>query len=161
MAAYVIAERTDQWDPQVFAAYGPLAAASIAKFGGRYLAKGDRIGLLEGDDGSAPLAMAVLEFPSVEQARAWFASDDYQEAAAIRRGGAKNRFLLIEGEGQAERPSPARRPCLAETGPNVPTIKPTPAKRLPDTAKSETADRLPREYLALYCRYFVMKWLRN
>ena len=25
------------------------------------------------------------------------ASDDYQKAAAIRRGGAKNRFLLIAG----------------------------------------------------------------
>jgi uncharacterized protein (DUF1330 family) len=98
MVAYVIAERTDQWDPDVFAAYGPLAADSIAKFGGRYLAKGDRIGLLEGE-GPAPLAMAVLEFPSVEQAKAWFASDDYQKAAAIRRNGAKNRFLLIEGQG--------------------------------------------------------------
>jgi uncharacterized protein (DUF1330 family) len=96
MVAYVIAERLDQWDPEVFAAYGPLAAASIARFGGRYLAKGDRIDLLEGE-GPAPLAMAVLEFPNVEQARAWFASDDYQQAAAIRRGGAKNRFLLIEG----------------------------------------------------------------
>jgi uncharacterized protein (DUF1330 family) len=96
MVAYVIAERLDQWIPEVFAAYGPLAAASIARFGGRYLAKGDRIGLLEGD-GPAPLAMAVLEFPTAEQARAWFASEDYQKAAAIRRGGATNRFLLIEG----------------------------------------------------------------
>ena len=82
----------------MFAAYGPLAAASIAQFGGRYLAKGAQLDLLEGD-GPAPLAMAVLEFPSLEQARAWFASEDYQKAAAIRRGGAKNRFLLIEGRG--------------------------------------------------------------
>jgi len=95
MVAYVIAERVDQWDASVFADYAPLAAASIARFGGRYLAKGSELDLLEG--GPAPLAMAVLEFPSVEQARAWFASDDYQAAAAIRRGGAKNRFLLIEG----------------------------------------------------------------
>ena len=98
MVAYVIAERVDQWDTEVFAAYGPLAAASIARFGGRYLAKGGRIELLEGE-GPAPLAMAVLEFPNREQAEAWFASDDYQKAAAIRRGGAKNRFLLIDGQG--------------------------------------------------------------
>lgn len=96
MVAYVIAERIDQWDPEVFAAYAPLAAASIARFGGRYLAKGERIGLLEGD-GPAPLAMAVLEFPSRAQAEAWFTSEDYQTAAAVRRGGASNRFLLIEG----------------------------------------------------------------
>jgi uncharacterized protein (DUF1330 family) len=100
MVAYVIAERIDQWNPEVFAAYGPLAAASIAKFGGLYLAKSDQLGLLEGPGpGPAPLAMAVLEFPSVEQARAWFASEDYQKAAAIRRGGARNRFLLIDGQG--------------------------------------------------------------
>lgn len=98
MVAYVIAERVDQWDGEVFAAYGPLAAASIAKFGGRYLAKGVELDLLEGA-GPAPLAMAVLEFPNAERARAWFASDDYQKAAAIRRGGASNRFLLIDGEG--------------------------------------------------------------
>lgn len=95
MVAYVIAERLEQWDPEVFAAYGPLAAASIARFGGRYLAKGADIGLLEGD--GAPLAMAVLEFPSRERAEAWFASDDYQAAANIRRGGARNRFLVIDG----------------------------------------------------------------
>ena len=98
MVAYVIAERIEQWDPEVFAAYGPLAAASIAKFGGRYLARSSEIRLLEGD-GPAPLGGAVLEFPSVEQAKAWFASEDYQKAAAIRRGGARNRFLLIEGAG--------------------------------------------------------------
>jgi uncharacterized protein (DUF1330 family) len=95
MVAYVIAERTEQWDESVFAAYGPLAAASIEKFGGRYLAKGADIGLLEGD--GRPLAMAVLEFPSRAQAEAWFASEDYQAAAKIRRGGARNRFLVIEG----------------------------------------------------------------
>lgn len=97
MVAYVIAERLEQWDPAVFADYGPLAAASIAKFGGRYLAKTDKIDLLEGE--GAPLAGAILEFPSVEQAEAWFASEDYQKAAAIRRGGAKNRFILIPGAG--------------------------------------------------------------
>ena len=96
MVAYVIAERIEQWDPAVFADYGPLAAASIARFGGRYLARTDRIEVLEGG-GVAPLATAVLEFPNVDQAEAWFASEDYQKAAAIRRGGARNRFLLIPG----------------------------------------------------------------
>jgi len=94
MVAYVIAERIEQWDDTVFAAYGTLAKASIERFGGRYLAKGSDIGLLEGQ--GRPLAMAVLEFPSRAQAEAWFASDDYQAAARLRRGGAKNRFLVIE-----------------------------------------------------------------
>ena len=98
MVAYVIAERTRQWDKGVFAEYGPLAAASIARFGGRYLAKSEQIAGLEGAD-APPLAMALIEFPSRAQARAWFASDDYQRAAQIRRGGAENRFVLLDGPG--------------------------------------------------------------
>ena len=96
MVAYVVAERTRQWDPGVFAEYGPLAAASIARFGGRYLAKSEQIAALEGAE-APPLAMALIEFPSRAQAQAWFDSDEYQRAARIRRGGAENRFVLLEG----------------------------------------------------------------
>ena len=95
MVAYVIAERLQQWDPEVFAAYGPLAAASIARFGGRYLARTEAAIGLEGP--AAPLAMAVIEFPSLDQAQAWFRSEEYQRAASIRRAGAQNRFLVVEG----------------------------------------------------------------
>jgi uncharacterized protein (DUF1330 family) len=96
MVAYVIGLRTEQWNREVFAAYGPLATASVAKFGGRFLARSEQLEMLEGE-GPPPLAMAVVEFPDADQARAWFASEDYQKAAAIRRGGAKNRFLLVDG----------------------------------------------------------------
>jgi uncharacterized protein (DUF1330 family) len=96
MVAYVIAERVREWDGAVFKKYGPLAAASIERFGGRYLARSDKTVALEGGE-APPLAMAVIEFPSLEQAQAWFASDEYQQAASIRRQGAQNRFLLVQG----------------------------------------------------------------
>ena len=95
MVAYVIAERLHEWDRDVFTAYGPLAAASIARFGGRYLARTEGAIGLEGPP--APLAMAVIEFPSLDQAQAWFRSEEYQRAAGIRRGGAQNRFVVVEG----------------------------------------------------------------
>lgn len=99
--AFVIAERLKEWDVHVFERYGPLAAASIARFGGRYLALSDQVKTLEGP--SPPLAMAVIEFPSLEQAHAWYSSNDYQTAAAIRRSGAENRFILISEGAAAER----------------------------------------------------------
>lgn len=98
--AFVIAERLREWDTGVFERYGPLAAASIARFGGRYLALSDRVTSLEGP--SPPLAMAVIEFPSLEQAQAWYASDEYQAAAAIRRSGAENRFIVLSEGAAAE-----------------------------------------------------------
>ena len=95
MVAYVIAERLEEWDRSVFADYRPLAAASIARFGGRYLALSDDAMTLEGA-ASGTSAMAVIEFPSMAQAQAWYRSEDYQLAAAIRRRGARNRFVLLE-----------------------------------------------------------------
>ncbi|GAB2566339.1 DUF1330 domain-containing protein [Dyella jejuensis] len=99
MKAFVIAERLKEWDTSVFATYGPLAAASIAKFGGRYLALSTAIVSLEGP--SPPLAIGVIEFPSVEQARNWYASNEYQDAALIRRSGAENRFILVAEDAAA------------------------------------------------------------
>lgn len=100
MRAFVIAERLKEWDTSVFATYGPLAAASIAKFGGRYLALSTTIVSLEGPP--APLAVGVIEFPSLEQAQKWYASSDYQDAAMIRRSGAENRFILVAEDAAAQ-----------------------------------------------------------
>ncbi|HEY0179007.1 MAG TPA: DUF1330 domain-containing protein [Dokdonella sp.] len=105
MKAFVIAERLKEWDAAVFDSYGPLAAASIARFGGRYLALSNRPTTLEGPP--PPLAMAVIEFPSIEQARAWYASSDYQNAAEIRRSGAANRFVLLPEGTAAAHPADA------------------------------------------------------
>jgi uncharacterized protein (DUF1330 family) len=50
--------------------------------------------LLEG----APLeGAAVLEFPTIEQARAWYDSPGYQAAAAHRHAGANYRVFIIDG----------------------------------------------------------------
>lgn len=91
--AFVIAERLKEWNTQVFEKYGPLALASIERFGGRYLALSNQVESLEGPP--PPLAMAVIEFPSLELAQAWYASSEYQSAAKIRREGAENRFTLL------------------------------------------------------------------
>jgi len=39
----------------------------------------------------------VLEFPSYQQAKAWYESDGYRVAMAIRRSSSKGSLILVEG----------------------------------------------------------------
>ena len=94
MAAYFIAD-IDVTDPALFEAYRPIAAASIAKHGGKYLVRGGAVTPLEG--GWSPKRLVVLEFPSVEQAKAWYHSADYAEGLKMRAKATVSRVLLVEG----------------------------------------------------------------
>jgi uncharacterized protein (DUF1330 family) len=94
MKAYVIAN-IDVQDPTRYADYIKLTPGSIAPFGGRFIARGGRSQRLEGD---TPVnRLVVLEFPSYEQARAWYDSDGYRVAMAIRQSASKGSLMLVEG----------------------------------------------------------------
>lgn len=82
-------------DPERYAEYVRIAPASIKKYGGRYLARGGRAEAIEGT--YAPKRVVVLEFPSYEQARAWWDSDDYRDARALRQASANADMILVEG----------------------------------------------------------------
>ena len=94
MKAYVIAN-IDVQDPTRYADYIKLTPGTIAPFGGRFIARGGRSERLEGD---TPVnRLVVLEFPSYEQARAWYDSDGYRVAMAIRQSASKGSLMLVEG----------------------------------------------------------------
>jgi hypothetical protein len=59
MAAYVIAD-IQVTDPTSYDQYRPLAAASVARFGGRFAVRGGKIDLLEGEP--EPERIVVIEF---------------------------------------------------------------------------------------------------
>jgi uncharacterized protein (DUF1330 family) len=59
MAAYLIAD-IQVTDPAEYDRYRPLAAASIARFGGRFAVRGGKVDLLEG--GPEPERIVVIEF---------------------------------------------------------------------------------------------------
>lgn len=96
MPAYVIAD-IEVTDPAGYAPYRPLAAESIARFGGRYLARGGATELFEG--APAPGRVVVIEFPDAETARRWYRSDEYQKALKIRQAASRGRLILVEGAG--------------------------------------------------------------
>jgi uncharacterized protein (DUF1330 family) len=94
MAAYVIAD-IDVRDAERYEEYRRIVPPSIAAYGGRYLVRGGETAILEGD--WLPRRCVVLEFPSVEKARAWWDSEAYAPAKEIRRQSAKARMILVAG----------------------------------------------------------------
>lgn len=94
MPAYLIAD-IQITDPAAYAQYRPLAAASIARFGGRFIVRGGKVDLLEGQP--QPERIVVIEFPDEETARRWYRSEEYQTALKIRQAASRGRVLLVEG----------------------------------------------------------------
>jgi len=72
-----------------------LTPATIAKYGGRFIARGAEIVSLEGPQETR--RVVILEFPSLEKARQWYNSDEYQAAKKVRAGAAKAEFIAIDG----------------------------------------------------------------
>jgi uncharacterized protein (DUF1330 family) len=94
MSAYVISE-VDVRDAAGFERYRTIAAKAIAQYGGRYLVRGGAASLAEG--GPPPNNIIVVEFPSMENLREWYASPEYAEALKVRRTALDRRLIFVEG----------------------------------------------------------------
>jgi uncharacterized protein (DUF1330 family) len=94
LAAYIIAY-VDVVDPQEYEEYRRLVAPTIELFGGRYVVRAGRYEVLEGD--IDPKRVVIIEFPSMERAKAWHDSAEYAPALAIRHRAATSRLVLVEG----------------------------------------------------------------
>lgn len=75
--------------------YGRQLPATIEKFGGRYLARGGTAEVAEGDWQLG--YVAIVEFPSLEQAKRWYESVDYGRLKAIRLEHAHSEIAFVEG----------------------------------------------------------------
>ncbi len=94
MSAYVIVE-TDVHDPEQYERYKAAAPASVAAGGGRFVARGGELAVLEGD--WRPPRLVVLEFPDLDAARRWYDSTEYGEARRLREGAATLRMVAVQG----------------------------------------------------------------
>jgi len=92
--AYVIAS-VDVKDPVRYADYRNMVMPTIATYGGRFLARGGKVDILEGD--WQPKRLVIVEFPSVERAKAWWSSPEYADAKALRQATSKGTLVVIEG----------------------------------------------------------------
>ena len=94
MPAYVISE-VEGRDATALEQYRTLAASSIAQYGGRYLVRGGAVELIEGDP--PPKMIIVVEFPSMDRLREWYASPEYAQALKVRETALERRLIFVEG----------------------------------------------------------------
>ena len=81
-------------DPEGYKAYVAANAAAFRKYGGRFLARGGRVEVVEGE---SPPRVVVVEFPDFDAALACYRSPEYAAAMAHREGRARLNVVVTEG----------------------------------------------------------------
>lgn len=94
MAAYVIAN-IEVTDAAAYERYRKDVPATIEKYGGRFLARGGAVEALEGS--FTPRRIVVLEFPSLERAKAWWDSTEYQPLRTLRQSASHGDVFVVDG----------------------------------------------------------------
>lgn len=94
MKAYIIVDVTIT-NPSRYEDYRKLTPASLVPFDGKFIVRGGATETLEGE--WLPGRVVVLEFPSVQQAKAWWSSAGYAPAKAIRQSAADTKMIIVEG----------------------------------------------------------------
>jgi uncharacterized protein (DUF1330 family) len=94
-AAYVIVEMNIS-NPEQYKEYMARAPVAVKAAGGEYLVRGGRQETLEGD--WRPHRVAMLRFPSFEQAKAFYDDELYTQARGFRQGATEYfNMVLVEG----------------------------------------------------------------
>lgn len=94
MTAYIIA-RIDITDMDQYQQYMKVTPGVVEQFGGRFIARGGDMVTLEGPEETS--RVVIVEFPSFERAKAFYNSDAYQAAKAVRDGAATASFIALDG----------------------------------------------------------------
>jgi uncharacterized protein (DUF1330 family) len=94
MSAYVIVE-IEVTDPVGYEDYKKQAHATVQAYGGKYLVRGGKTEVLEGD--WQPKRIVILQFDSMARAREWLHCEEYREPRKLRHATAKTNMVLVEG----------------------------------------------------------------
>jgi uncharacterized protein (DUF1330 family) len=94
MTAYLIAD-VEVLDKVAYEEYRQKVPATIAAYGGRYIARGGATEVLEGS--WAPKRCVLIEFPSMAQLKAWWDSPEYVPLREVRRRSTRSNLIATEG----------------------------------------------------------------
>jgi len=93
MPALLVAD-IDVHDPHDYAQYRAANPDIVKRFGGRYLAVGGEVKVLEGD--YRPRRTVIIEFPDLAAITAFYDSPEYAELRKIRWRSADSRLVVFE-----------------------------------------------------------------
>ncbi|MBP9926831.1 MAG: DUF1330 domain-containing protein [Cyclobacteriaceae bacterium] len=94
MPAYIIVEVTVH-NPTEYEDYKKLTPGSLKNYQGKFIVRGGKTESLEGEWN--PQRIVVLEFPTPEQAKSWWASEEYAPGKALRQRTAHTKMIMVEG----------------------------------------------------------------
>jgi uncharacterized protein (DUF1330 family) len=94
MPAYLISQ-IEVHDPQGYEEYRKLVGASLAKYGGKFVARGGKVDVLEGN--WRPKRVVICEFESLTRAREWYDSPEYKPAMDIRQKTSDAKIIVVDG----------------------------------------------------------------
>ena len=94
VSAYIIVE-IEITDPVGYEEYKKLAGATVEKYGWKYIVRGGKTEVLEGN--WKPKRIVVLEFPTIDRAKEWLNSPEYREPRKLRHATSKTNMILVEG----------------------------------------------------------------
>ena len=94
MKAYVIVD-VEIKDPVRYEDYKKLTPGSLVPFEGKFIVRGGKAETLEGS--WHPGRLVVVEFPSLEKAKAWWSSEGYAPAKALRQSASVTQMIVVEG----------------------------------------------------------------
>jgi uncharacterized protein (DUF1330 family) len=94
MSAYIVAH-VDVKNVDAYREYMRHTPRVIQKYGGRFIVRGGEMVTLEGPEET--LRLVVIEFPSMDQAKAFYGSADYTRVRRLREGGGIAKLVAIDG----------------------------------------------------------------
>jgi len=94
MPAYLIA-RVEVTDWNQYRKYTDATPAIIERFGGKFIVRGGEMVTLEGPPETR--RVVIIEFPSLDRAKAFYRSEEYSRVKQLREGAATGQFLAIDG----------------------------------------------------------------
>lgn len=94
MPAFILVD-INVHDPVQYEEYKKLAAPTVTLHGGKYIVRGGKVETLEGK--WAPTRLVILEFPTVDQAKAWLNSPEYSPIRKIRHATSTSEMIVVEG----------------------------------------------------------------
>ncbi|OUV02663.1 MAG: hypothetical protein CBC42_07815 [Betaproteobacteria bacterium TMED82] len=92
--AYIVGNNTIT-NTQGYKEYAEKVPQTLVEFGGKFLARGGDTLVLDGDPSGT--RNVIIEFPSIESAKAWYFSKPYQEIVAGRLRNAEGYLMIVEG----------------------------------------------------------------
>jgi uncharacterized protein (DUF1330 family) len=94
MPGYIIVD-VNITDPEAYERYRASVPPTLADYGGKFIIRGGRAENLEGD--WQPNRIVVLQFESVEKAKAWWSSQEYAAPKKLRQAASVTRMIVVEG----------------------------------------------------------------